>query len=191
MKAWRIVVIVTMGLILASLGGVALMDVWIRTHTLYPTPQNESAFLKTYSPQPVVDRFKCTNCNAQTGSGMSASAGKQFVRRTANYDGTFGLRPGQQFDLMDALRTDLLERINAAGARAVRQTGNAHEGFRADYASSNSVGSISILPMQASPVEGNRGWPPGFEQVTLHLVIDERWYPSGAGALEAVAHSEP
>jgi hypothetical protein len=191
MKALQIAVTVTLAFILAILGGTALMEMWIRAHTLYPSPQNESAFLKSYSPQPLVDKFKCLACYSDSGGGISTAAGKHFVQRSSNYDATFGLRAGQQFDLMIALRSDLLGRLDAAGARVVRQTGNAHEGFRADYVSNNSVGSVSILPIATLRHEVAQGLPQGFEQVTLHLVIDERWYPNGISALEATAQARP
>ena len=187
MRALRIAVTVSMALILAILGGVALTEMWIRAHTLYPSPQNESAFLKSYSPQPLVDRFKCLACYSDSSGGISTSAGKHFVQRSSNYDATFGLRSGEQFELMSALRSDLLGRLDATGARVVRQTGNAHEGFRADYVSNNSVGSVSILPIATLRREVAQGVPQGFEQVTLHMVIDERWYPNGPSPLEATA----
>jgi hypothetical protein len=180
-----------MALIVAILGGVALTEMWVRAHTLYPTSQNESAFLKTYSPQPMVDRFKCLACYSDSSGGMSTASGKHFVQRSTNYDATIGIRSGQQFDLMNALRTDLLGKLDAAGARVVRQTGNAHEGFRADYVSNNSVGSVSILPIATLRPEVVQGLPQGFEQVTLHLVIDERWYPKGSSSLEATALTRP
>jgi hypothetical protein len=164
---------------------VALVSGWVQAHTLYPSPQNESAFLKTYSPQPVVDKFKCIDCFAQALGGTSAAAGREFVRRTVNYDGTFALRQEQQLDLMTALRTDLLERLSANGAQVLRQTANAHEGFRVAYVCDKSAGMISILPVDILLPVGTGSLMPQLEQVTLHIVIDERWYPQRALALEA------
>src|ERR1700730_13957543 len=95
MRALRIAVAASMALIVAILGGVALTEMWVRAHTLYPTPQNESAFLKTYSPQPMVDRFKCLACYSDSSGGMSTASGKHFVQRSTNYDATIGIRSGQ------------------------------------------------------------------------------------------------
>jgi hypothetical protein len=179
MKAARIVFIATMTLVLVGLGTVALVSGWVQAHTFYPTPQNESAFLKAYSPQPVVDKFKCTDCFAQALGGTSAAPGRAFVRRTLNYDGTFALRQEQQLDLMTALRTDLLQRLSENGARVLGQTANAHEGFRIQYVCDKNVGMISILPVDILQPEGTGKLQPQLEQVTLHIVIDERWYPRG------------
>ncbi len=180
-----------MTLVLVGLGAVALVSGWVQAHTFYPSPQNESAFLKSYSPQPVVDQFKCTDCFAQALGGTSAAAGREFVRRTVNYDWTFALRQEQQLDLMTALRTDLLERLNANGAQVLRQTANAHEGFRLEYSCGKNVGIISILPVDILQPKGAGKLKPKLEQVTLHIVIDERWYPQRTAALEASIRLTP
>jgi hypothetical protein len=55
MKTFR--VLIGLFAVLLTLGGaVAVPIVWHRLHTLYPTPEMESAFLKTYTPQHVIER---------------------------------------------------------------------------------------------------------------------------------------
>lgn len=191
MKALRIAVNATLTLVLLGLGSVVLVSLLVQAHTFYPSPQNESAFLTTYSPQSVVDRFKCADCYAHTMGGTGATAGREFVRRTVNYDGTFSLRQEQQLDLMTALRTDLLERLSANGAQVLRQTANAHEGFRLEYTCGKNVGMISILPVGIVQPVRTGNLQPELEQVTLHIVIDERWYPQRTAALEASLRLTP
>jgi len=192
MKPFRIVVIATLTVILTGLATMFLVQVWFQAHLLHPDLQNESAFLKSYSPQPVVDAFKCKTCASELLSGGGAAAGRRFVKRTVNFDSTFAIRPEQQLDLMNALRADLLTRLGACGARVLRQTSSAHEGFRADYACNTSVGSVSILPLGLARPDVQGGLPPqGLQQVTLHVVIDERWYPNRADALEASTQPNP
>ena len=191
MKALRIAVFAITTLVFAGLIAMALVGLWVQARTLYPSPKNESAFLKSYSPQSVVNRFKCTDCGSETMGGMGASAGREFVKRTANYDQSFALRPEQQIELIQAMRADVLARLGANGARVLRQTANSHEGVRIEYLSNTSLGMVSILPLEVTARGGTWSVRPGFEQVSLHVIVDERWYPAEARAQTASIQPMP
>jgi len=45
-------------LLLAICGAVVVPVIWDRLHTLYPTPETESAFLKNYAPNRVIEPFE-------------------------------------------------------------------------------------------------------------------------------------
>ena len=122
---------------------------------------------------------------------MSAAAGRKFVKRTANYDHTFALKPEQQIELIEAMRADVLFRLSANRARVLRQTANSHEGVRIEYVSNTSLGMVSILPIEVTAREGAWKVRPGFEQVSLHVIIDERWYPEESRAQEASVQPTP
>jgi hypothetical protein len=191
MIALRIAVFALTTLVFAGVVALVMVTLWVRAHTLYPGPQNESAFLKAYSPQSVVDRFKCTDCGVERVGGMGTAAGRKFVKRTANYDQTFSLRPEQQIELVEAMRADVLARLGANRARVLRQTANSHEGVRIEYLSDTSLGMVSILPIEVTAREGTSKVQPGFEQVSLHVIIDERWYPEEARAQDASIQPMP
>jgi hypothetical protein len=53
--------------------------VWDQLHTLYPTPETESSFLKNYTPKRVIERF-----DAEKGSSYGQHSGGE---RAANFSG--------------------------------------------------------------------------------------------------------
>jgi hypothetical protein len=108
---------------------VTSLALWDRHHTYYPTPEAESAFLKSYTPQPVVESFQSTEfCCAAGSSSRCGEAGKEFVTRTGGFNSQFTVEVEKELPLMIALGDDLATPLIGDGAQIVSRNGNPKTG---------------------------------------------------------------
>ena len=135
-------VLIELSVLLLTVGVVAVPLIWDRVHTFYPTPETESAFLKSYTPTNVLDRFKDEG-GSYLGS-RTAVACHDSVTHAATFDGYFALRSEEWMPLMDALRDDVAAQLVGNGARILNQGGDARAGFHFDYKLGKTVGSVTI-----------------------------------------------
>src|SRR6266849_6330809 len=56
MKSQRM--LVGFSVLLLTICAVVVPQIWDRVHTLYPTPETESVFLKNYNPKRVIEQFE-------------------------------------------------------------------------------------------------------------------------------------
>ena len=144
MKSRR--VLIALSLLLLAVG----WSIWDRGHTFSPT-ETESAFLKNYTPTNVLNRFN--NGQASYSNGRGAAFGHDSVTHTANFDGDFALCSEKFMPLMDALSDDVAAQLVGNGARILSQIGEARAGFHFDYKLGKTVGSVTIAPLDLTPVE--------------------------------------
>ena len=96
----RLVAISARLLVVCSAG--ATLVIRDRLHTRYPTPEKESAFLKNYSPQPVIEQFEC-NLPSSYAHPIESSAGRKFVTNKAEFESFFAMRSDKWMPLMNTL----------------------------------------------------------------------------------------
>jgi hypothetical protein len=77
MKSHRMLVGFSVVLLL-TICGVVVQVIWDRVHTLYPTPDTESAFLKNYTPKHVIEEFE-SELPSSYGQHSGGEAGRKFV----------------------------------------------------------------------------------------------------------------
>jgi hypothetical protein len=146
-------------------------------HTLYPTPETESSFLKNYTPKTAIERF-----DAEKGSSYGQHSGggacRKFVTHTGGFDWYFAVRSEKWMPLMNALRDDASAQLFANGAVILSQTGNAHDGFHFEYELGKSIGTLTISPLtQTSVIHRATPLCKGLVDVTAHIEQTERWFP--------------
>jgi len=147
-------VLIALSVLLLTVGWV----IWDRVHTFSPTaettfsatPETESAFLRNYTPTNVMNRFN--EGQGVSGSGRTAAAGHDSVAHTARFDGNFALRSEKFMPVMDALRDDVATQLVGNGARILSQVGEARAGFHFEYKLGKTVGSVTITPLELTPV---------------------------------------
>lgn len=157
----------------------AMAGIFDHAFTYYPTPETESAFLKSYTPKPVIDQFREKKSSSWSGS-MSAGAGHKFVTHEGGFEFHVVMRRENWVPLMNALQQDVLEQLAVNDAEVVNQTGNGQTGFRLDYRIDRTIGSLIILPVALnSRVQRNMPLPEGLEDVTVKIEQTEKWFPKG------------
>ena len=158
---------------------VAAAGVFDHVLTYYPTPETESAFLKSYTPQPVIDQFREHKASS-SGRQSDGGAGHKFVTHHAGFEYRVVMRRENWVPLMAALQKDVLEQLAANDAEVVGQSGNWQDGFRIEYRIDHSIGSLTISPVTLnSRVRRNMPLPEGMEDVTVKIEQTEKWFPKG------------
>jgi hypothetical protein len=161
----------------------ALLVAWERSRTLYPTPETDSTFLKSYTPLPVIERFRCCESSSFLGPHMSGAAGKEFVPHGGGFDAFFVMRSDKWTPLMAALDDDMYQQLGLNGAQILSRSGDTHSGFRYNYKLGKSIGSLTIAPLEVpspSPVHRKCSLPNGEVDVRVHIEEREMWFPMEA-----------
>jgi len=157
--------------------------IWDRLHTLHPTPETESAFLKNYSPQRVIERFEYDQ-GSGNGHIIGGEPGRNFVTHKARIDWYFTIRSERWLSLMGALGDDVPMQLLGNGAQILSQNGNPRDGFRFEYKICKSVGTLAILPLAInSGVYRLSPLPKGLLDVTARIELMETWFPKTPGVI--------
>jgi hypothetical protein len=146
---------------------------------VYPTPETQSAFLKTYTATPVIDRFKAMQSSRWQGSA-DAAAGRKFVSRHKEEEHYFVIETGLEPLLIGAMKEDISDKLKQQGARIISQT-NSPAGFEVRYELGQSRGIIALDPAQGVDVRmimGHVPMPTKTEAIMLRVRIAETWSKS-------------
>ena len=179
--------LIALSVLLLTIGVVAVPRVWDRVHTLYPTPETESAFLKNYTPTNALNPFN--NGQASYSGGRTAGAGQESVTHTATFEGYFALCSEKFVPLMNALKDDVAAQLVGNGAHILSQIGEAPAGFHFDYGLGKSVGSVTIPPLELPPHVGgtlsrSMSQPNCKVEVRTRINITEEWFPKEPGVTQ-------
>lgn len=175
MKIWSKILVGGILLLLATFTVNAVNHFWY----VYPTPETESVFLKTYTATPVIDRFKAMQSSTWQGSA-DAAAGRKFVSRHKEEEHHFVIETGLETPLIDAMKDDISAKLKQQGARIISQT-NSPAGFDVRYELGQSRGIIALDPVQGVDVRmimGRVPMPPKTEAIMLRVRIAETWSKS-------------
>ena len=178
MKSHRLAIALFVPFLLACIVGAVA---WRRHFRLYyPTPETESAFLKSYTPEHVIDHFREKEPveNFSHEQDVSDGAGRTSVTHERGFQFHPVLRREKWIPLMNALGADALQQLANNGAEVLSQGGNPHDGFRFDYRINQSIGSLRILPLATDTLlRRNISLPEGLEDVTVKIEQTEQWFP--------------
>ena len=182
MKSSRVLIVLSV--LLVTVGVVAVPLIWDRVHKFYPTPETESAFLKTYTPTNVLDRFN-EGQGASYADGRTAGAGHDSVTHTATFDGYFALCSEKWMPLMDALRDDVAAQLVANRPHILSQGGDARAGFHFDYKLGKTLGSVTISPLAlTSRIARRMPLPSGMVDAHTSIEVAEKWFPKEPGLIQ-------
>ncbi len=152
---------------------------------LYPSPDSVSVFLKNYSPQSVIDKFKAHESSG-FGGGKGSSAGRLFITNRYQYFSQFSIESAKQMPLMAALGEDINTQLVHNGATVIDHDGDPQKGYHFDYRLAKSAGTIRLFPMGPDPgVHRNTPSPEGISDVIVRIEVTERWFPYEAEATQA------
>lgn len=172
MKFHRLAIALFVPILLACIVGSVACNLGVYN----ATPETESAFLKSYTPEHAIERF-CEQEGSSHTRNFGASAGR-IVRHDAGFEFHVVLRRENWMPLMNTLRNDVLQQLSSSGAEVLSQNGNSQDGFYFDYKVDRSIGALRILPIATnSQVQRNMPLPQGMEDVTLKIEQTEKWFP--------------
>jgi hypothetical protein len=157
--------------------------IWIavaNSRLVSPKPENESVFLKTYTPKRVIDGFKA-EAFSEMASGTSGEAGRGFATHAADFEPTFVIQTKDWVAVVQALRDDIASTLTTQNAQILGESGNPIDGFQIRYAVGKSEGRVWVEPVKtlatSLPFATAQS---GSAKVTVHLRIhiDEKWLDS-------------
>ncbi len=151
---------------------------WVNAHMIYPSPENESAFLRSYDSKAVVQPFMALEGYSE-GRESGGGAGTKFVTHSAGFDEYFTMRTDQRGSLMVALNYDVSQRLFLSRVRILNESGTGSSGFHFQYATGNTIGDLSIRPLAPGAVHRNMPLAPGLEDVAVNIDVREQWFPKG------------
>jgi hypothetical protein len=173
MKSHRLAIALFVPVLLACIVGLVACHFSL----YYPTPETESAFLKSYTPEHVIDRFR-EKWGSSHSRSFGSSAGRDFVPHNAGFEFDVVLRRESWMPLLNALRDDARQQLANNGAEVLSQSGNSQDGFRFDYKINQSTGSLRISPLAIhSHIRRNMPLPQGLEDVSVKIEQTEKWFP--------------
>jgi hypothetical protein len=161
----------------------AILPIWDHFTLLYPTADTESAFLRNYSPQGVIEPFKCNLPSANVRNNIG-SAGRKFVTLQAGWKSDFAMKSDTRMHLMEALNKDVSAQLFSNGAQVLSRSGDAGSGFHFEYKLGKSIGTVTILPITPnSRMHRARPLPEGLVDVTADIEAAEKWFPKESGTI--------
>jgi len=145
---------------------------------VYPTPETQSAFIKTYTPVDVISRFSLDASQLSGPAGSTAGRGCAFHEK--RFQAWLVVATGRQPELMAAVRQDLKSKL-AESARVDSEAGSAREGYRFGYSSGKSKCSVVLEPLEnvdPATVTSPAAVKPGEVGIILRIQMKETWYKS-------------
>src|ERR1700748_3616036 len=114
---------------------------WETAHTVYPSLENKSDFLRTYDPKMAVMPFIYELQGYSEPGGIGGEAGTKFVTHFAHFGDYFTISADRKNPLMIAVNDDVQQRLLINDARILERSGTAATGFHLLYASGKTMGS--------------------------------------------------
>jgi hypothetical protein len=147
-----------------------------RSSYVYPTPETQSAFLKSYSSAPVVERLKAKQSSSSQNS-RDSSAGREFATHHAEEEQYFVMASELKAFLLAAVKDDICHKLVEHGARITGKT-DSPAGFEVRYDLGKSKGIVALDPLQnVDPkiLMGSVPVPISNEAFVLRVRIAETW----------------
>ena len=157
------------------------------SRTVYATPERESTFLKSYSPDATIKGFAVPNWGITGSRGDSAGSGIGEATFRKDFDPRFVIRPEDRQELITALSQGIVSTLKQTGAYLTQQTGDAENGFQFKYTQGESAGTITLGPVvrlgnDHGGADGSARSEPWFRflnpdeiPVEVQMTIQETW----------------
>jgi hypothetical protein len=187
MKAHRATILAPISILFLVGVIVAVAAIGHLRYRYSPGVEHESAFLRNYSPRPVIELFSFKQDPLSIGDGTSSGAGWKFVTNERKIDPTFAIRADMRTPLMTALSEDMAAQLTRNGSTIISRRGDPAGEFHFSYKDGTSVGSITLLLLSDQARSSrNASLAEGVKEVRANIVISERWFPHESGAVQAI-----
>jgi hypothetical protein len=169
---WK--VLISLSVLLNCIFLVPLVVAFLSQHqTRYPPADLTSAFLRNYTPKPVIDSFASSEYSSEWGESKGWSAGSNLNEREIRPG--FTIQSEDQFLLMTAVKDDINDELAKYGATVLSQSGDLQSGFLFKYKLGANRGSIDLSPLTTnSGIHRNTPLPDGIADVRFSVKIAEK-----------------
>jgi hypothetical protein len=140
-------------------------------------PDTESAFFKSYNPQPLIERFACGNIAPSFTGGEGSSTGVGFASHQRGITAYIEIDEDHWVPLMQALAADVSKRLLLGGSEGSGAKGKGLAS-RFYYQDGRSIGSVSIPPLTPYDwITNNFDRHAGCTPALVNVYIDEVFVP--------------
>jgi hypothetical protein len=112
---WKILISLSVP-VCATFTVVVCLAILNQHRTLYPTPNSVSVFLKSYTPQHVIESFGSSQYGSELVEIGGASTERRFIPNRREFNPDFAIRSENRIPLMDALSDDIYAQLVDNGA---------------------------------------------------------------------------
>jgi hypothetical protein len=171
-------------LLVVAFAGVWILSAAVEARYVYPNAGTKSAFLAQYSPNQVVDGFRCGKESYGWGASASSNAGRQFAEHHDWWITYLLVKPGNESALMAAVQEDIRARLNGAGAQVIQpeseSSADLSQGLRLRYMLGNTKGFVALRSLKHVRPEDTHIYPVPFgkDYVEFRMEVGERWFRS-------------
>src|ERR1700733_8415701 len=113
---------IVLWMLLLSVGLVFFLRAFLNRHTVYPTPETESAFLKNYAPRSVVAPFESKQFTSRGRAHQTPQPRRGFATHQGPFQGKVAIRPEKWMSLVTALSDDVSTQLLRDGAQILRES---------------------------------------------------------------------
>jgi hypothetical protein len=175
MHALRTSVLAILGLCVVGYASIAAFGAWINAHRIGAGPDNQTRFLQSYDPEPVIRNFRDQRESYQNADGAGAESLIRSIHQTRNFQPGFTMQSDREPQLLIALRDDIVLRLRSSGASITATLDDADGGFTYQYSAPGSVGSITVRPPKYHAATRRYPVPTGLDDVYLQINLEETW----------------
>jgi hypothetical protein len=147
---------------------------------VYPTPEQESSFLRNYTPESVVEQFRLQQSGSRWSNPTSATAGRAYASHQHLFHGQFAIDAKNWMPLMSSVSENLSTQLSLHGAQILDQSGDVRDGFRCDYKVGKNLGRAVISPLRIVNLQQGSAEK---VQVALDVSIEEKWFRKEPGLI--------
>ena len=191
------------GLSLMGVLSLIAVGVWLvdSVFLTYPTPETQSQFFKSYSPEETLKPFIIPGHLQPRLESTESGAGRGIATHRKNFEAIFAVRADDRANLVSTVFEDLLSQLKNTNARILRLSGDASSGFDLEYGCGKTRGRVMIEPPKIIEAErvvghvvshsGRLFMPPPLKEgelpVSVRVTIDEKWYKSAQADVNSVS----
>jgi hypothetical protein len=152
-----------------------VVNAFVNYGTVYPTPETQSSFLKTYLPAEVIEGFDAHRGSSR-GDSMGSGAGRGFATHNRTVDFYFVTRPENASLISKSLCDDAVFALQGNQMRVADRAVATGGGCRVHYSGGNTEGTVAIDPIVAyDKVRRSMPLPSGERDVKAEIRIEEKW----------------
>jgi hypothetical protein len=176
-------VIITIGAVLSCLIlAVFIASVIDHAGLVYAAPEMQTAFMRSYEPDRVLDQFRVSRYSFSEGTSQGSGAGRGFATFERVVSGPVIIRSAEYPAFAAALNRDLTSLLVATGTPFVTETTDDTRGIMLHYQAGKSAGTATIEPalLIANPnCYGSQPLGRGEIAVWVQIRVDETWFKDG------------
>jgi hypothetical protein len=148
----------------------------------HPGPQTESGFIRDYTPEPVIAKFRSHHFGADETSKIGrGEPGDTYVTNEVSFQPHFVISEARKDEMMYSLLGATVALLQLTGAEIIGSAGDAEHGYHISYATGQIIGSIEITPHVDSicrDILSNQRLPIGMQRIEVSIKAQEHWFPS-------------